>query len=133
MSFGNTLAASIIALIAAATLVTGAAFCAPPTVDASGEVIVSNVGELLAAFAAAEAGGPKTIIMQSGVYQLDDMIMVGTEGVTVRGMTGNRDDVVLDGGAEAGVDGGDRGRANRRRAICLTQLGWLGHRHPPFH
>ncbi len=96
----------VVALMAAAMIISGVhpVFADPPEfTDASGdEIIVSNVDELLAAVSGAESGGPKTILMQSGVYPLDDMIVIGAEGITVRGLSGNRDDVVLDGGSMYG-------------------------------
>jgi hypothetical protein len=39
-----------------------------------------------------------TILVAAGTYNLQDAIYVVNDGITIRGATGNRDDVILDGG-----------------------------------
>jgi hypothetical protein len=49
------------------------------------------------------AAADTTIMIQAGVYNMQDYVHVGHDGITLRGATGNRDDVILDfGGMESG-------------------------------
>lgn len=66
-------------------------------------VTVSTVGELRAAIEAANAGGDKTIEIEDGTYTLDQLLHVTADGVTVRGGSGDRDAVILEG---QGMGGG---------------------------
>ena len=59
--------------------------------------VVGNAAELAAAIARANAGGAKTILLEDGVYTLDDMLWVEADGVTVRSLSGNRDAVIIEG------------------------------------
>ena len=75
---------------------------APTTTKA--DVMVSNVTELVNAVADANAGGDKTIIVEDGTYNLDDMLGILADGVTVRSSSGNRDAVTIRGdGMEGSV------------------------------
>lgn len=61
-------------------------------------VIVSSVAELSAAINSANGGGDKTIVISSGTYSLNGVyLMITSDGVTVRGNSSNRADVILDG------------------------------------
>ena len=73
---------------------------APNTTKA--DVIVSTVTELVNAVAGANAGGDKTILLEDGTYNLDNMLWVDGNGVTVRSSSGNRDAVIIQG---EGMDG----------------------------
>ena len=64
--------------------------------------IVSNSTELADAIVQANNGGDKTIKLQDGIYTLDDMLWVEADGVTVYGLSGNRDSVIIRG---TGMDG----------------------------
>jgi len=60
-------------------------------------VVVTNAAELSAAVSSANAGGPTTILVADGVYTLDSGLWVQAEGLTVAGLSGNRDAVVIQG------------------------------------
>src|SRR5262245_46580607 len=95
-----------------------APFKAPPLPPPSGRVVtVSDMAGLLAALNM--QGRPErvqlltsdtTIVLQPGVYQLRTPLQIGLDrsvgrplsNITIRGATGNRDDVVIKGG---GMDG----------------------------
>lgn len=76
--------------------------CAPLP-DAPPNAIVVTPGdapELRSIIDAAPAGG--TVLFESGTYAMDGAhLWITTEGLTLRGATGNRDDVVLDGGYQS--------------------------------
>jgi hypothetical protein len=74
--------------------------------------VVNNVFELDAAVSAALAGDE--IVLQPGVYQLTRTINLSRPRLTVRGATGNREDVLLRGGGmnTRGVDEGVSVAAN---------------------
>jgi len=64
---------------------------------------VATTQALVDAVAAASAGsGPKTILVADGVYTLSSLLHVTGAGVTVRGASGNRDAVVIQGDGMAG-------------------------------
>jgi len=68
---------------------------APPLPRPSGKVIrVSDVPALRDAVAGAEPG--TTILLAEGRYQIDELL-VTQDGLSIRGESGNRDDVILDG------------------------------------
>ncbi len=69
----------------------------PPLDLPTGETItVSTESELQDAVSSAASG---TIVLVSpGVYNLEGIVHVANDDVTIRGATGNRDDVILDGG-----------------------------------
>ncbi len=67
------------------------------------QVEVGTAGELANAVAAANAGGPRTILLGDGTYTLDQPLLVETAGVTVRGLSGNRDTVILEGAGMTGA------------------------------
>jgi len=73
---------------------------APNTTKA--DVTVRNVTELVNAVADANAGGDNTILVEDGTYNLDNMLWVDGNGVTVRSSSGNRDAVIIRG---EGMDG----------------------------
>ena len=67
-------------------------------------VTVTTVEELADAVSSANAGGPATILVGDGVYTLDSQLWVSADGVTVRGASGNRDAVLIQGqGMQGGV------------------------------
>jgi hypothetical protein len=69
----------------------------------NGAVIVSNSSELVAAINNANSGGDKTILLRDGKYTLNDMLGIYATGMTVAGLSGNRDSVIVEG---AGMGGG---------------------------
>ncbi|MDD5555812.1 MAG: NosD domain-containing protein [bacterium] len=79
--------------------VVGAALLSAP----ARAVTVGTAAELAAAVAAANAGGDPEILLRDGTYTLDDMLWIEAAGVTVRGLSGNRDAVVIRG---RGMGGG---------------------------
>jgi hypothetical protein len=81
---------------------------------------VDTVAGIDTAYAAAVAGDE--IVIAAGTYQLDHTINLNTSGVTIRGATGNRDDVVLVGGGmnTHGVDEGISIAANDLTVRDLT-------------
>jgi hypothetical protein len=60
-------------------------------------VQVSTTTELVDAVAAANAGGDPLIELADGTYTLDDMLIVTAGGVTVRGLSGDREAVIVEG------------------------------------
>lgn len=67
-------------------------------------VNVSTAAGLVQAVSAANsAGGNRTIRVAAGTYTLGTMLVITAPDITIRGATGNRDDVVLQG---AGMSGG---------------------------
>ncbi len=64
--------------------------------------VVSTAGELAAAIVSANSGGDKLILLTDGTYTLDEMLWVGTEGVTVRSLSGNRQSVTIQGNGMGG-------------------------------
>lgn len=70
---------------------------APPLPAPTGEVIrVSTPDELYAAVAAVEPGG--TLLLADGLYRMPRYFEIRTDNVTLRGASGVRESVVLDGG-----------------------------------
>jgi hypothetical protein len=70
--------------------------CPPLDPPTGPTVTVSTVAELEDAVSDAASGD--TILVAAGTYNLSNAIWVVNNGVTIRGATGNRDDVVMDGG-----------------------------------
>lgn len=70
--------------------------CPPLDPPAGPTVTVATVAELVNAVNTATAGD--TILVAPGTYNLTAAIWVATSGITIRGATGDRDDVILDGG-----------------------------------
>lgn len=60
---------------------------------------VSSVSDLVDAINNAGNGGPRTILLESGTYNLDSMIWVSASDVTIKSTSGNRGDVILRGDA----------------------------------
>ncbi len=71
-------------------------FCPPLDPPTGPTVTVSTVAELEDAVSDATSGD--TILVAAGTYDLSNAIWVVNNGVAIRGATGDRDDVVLDGG-----------------------------------
>lgn len=70
---------------------------APPLPPPMGEVIrVSTVDELFAAVARVRPGG--TILVADGLYAMPRRLEIQTDNVTLRGASGQREKVILDGG-----------------------------------
>lgn len=61
------------------------------------EIVVSNASGLANAIVQTGNGGAKTILLEDGVYTLDDMLWVAASGVTVRSISGNREAVIIEG------------------------------------
>ena len=72
------------------------AFCLA-TVPCAHAVVVNTVGELTAAVAAANAGGDPTILVADGTYNLGDALQIWGNDITVRGLSGDREAVVIRG------------------------------------
>ncbi|RLC91172.1 MAG: hypothetical protein DRI77_14120, partial [Chloroflexi bacterium] len=66
---------------------------APPTGDT---VTVSTEADLR--YQATNAAPGTTILVSPATYNLQDAVWVQQDGITIRGATGDRDDVILDGG-----------------------------------
>ncbi len=81
--------------------VSAGGFC-PPLPPPTGKIItVSTEAELRSQ--AYQAASGTTIMVAAGVYPMQDFLYVVHDGVTIRGATGDRDDVILDfGGMESG-------------------------------
>lgn len=77
-------------------------FMIAPTVLAD-SVTVSTAPELVAAIESANSGGANTILLQNGLYTLDNMLWVSADHVTVRSASGNRTAVIIEG---QGMTGG---------------------------
>ncbi len=86
--------------------------CAPLAAQPSGSVTVSTTAQLIdAVFALNNFNGPRTILLQDGVYTLGDYnsLYLVQSGVTFRGLSGNRDAVVLQGDSVFNADGSRTG------------------------
>ncbi len=66
-------------------------------------ITVGTATELTDAVAAANSGGPRTILLEDGVYTLSEMLWVSADGVLVRSISGNRNAVIIEG---QGMTGG---------------------------
>lgn len=85
---------------AAAAILAGVVlFFQPPVVQA---VTVSSAAGLEAAVAAANGGGDKTILLENGTYRLSGMLWVATDNLRVRGLSGNRQAVIIEGDGMSG-------------------------------
>jgi hypothetical protein len=71
-------------------------FCAPLAPPEGPTVTVSTESDLREQAHTAAAG--TTILIEPGTYDLEDVIHIINPGITLRSSTGDRDDVVLDGG-----------------------------------
>lgn len=68
--------------------------------------LVSTTAELKSALATANAGGEPEILLADGVYHLDvPTLLISADGVTIRGASGRREQVVLQG--QDGMLGGN--------------------------
>ena len=65
-------------------------------------VSVTTTAELVRAVALANAGGDNDIEVADGVYTLSQALWIGADGITVRGSSGNRDAVIIEGGGMYG-------------------------------
>lgn len=75
--------------------------------EIAGAVVVDSVGALQAAVVNANAGGDKTILIADGAYDMSgEALYITADGVTVRGQSGNRGEVVLDSHYVAGGTSG---------------------------
>ena len=98
----------LLASLAAALLVLATPLVAQP----SGTVTVATTAELIdAVFALNNFDGPRTILLQDGVYTLTDSsyLYLVQPGVTFRSLSGNRDAVVLQGDSVFHADGSRTG------------------------
>lgn len=74
---------------------------APPLSAPAGRVIkVSNTAQLFDAVEQVKPGG--TILVADGHYMLPRLLLIKTDNVTLRGASGQRDNVILDGGGTLG-------------------------------
>jgi hypothetical protein len=74
---------------------------APPLPPPAGEVIrVRDIEQLHTAARRVKAGG--TILLADGVYPVTRTLVLATDGVTLRGESGRRERVLLDGGGTLG-------------------------------
>jgi len=90
-------AASSIPTPAARSVGPGSDSLCPALTPPSGPTVtVSSEAELRNQASSAAAG--TTILVTAGTYNLQNFIHVAHAGITIRGATGDRDDVVLDGG-----------------------------------
>jgi hypothetical protein len=85
--------------------VTGGCECGPLPVPENPTVVVGDAAELAAAVQQAnETGGDVTILLQDGTYSLDQLLYITADRVTIRGLSGDRDAVVVRGqGMQGGV------------------------------
>lgn len=65
-------------------------------------VVVSDPAQLAEAILRANSGGDKTILLEDGIYTLEDMLWVEADGITVQSSSRNRDAVIIEG---RGMDG----------------------------
>jgi len=67
-------------------------------------VTVNTVVELVQAVDGANSGGDKEILIEDGIYTLDSALLIQSNGVTVRSVSGNRSSVTVQGtGMKGGV------------------------------
>ncbi len=66
-------------------------------------ISVRSVAELVSAVQQANASGNVTILLENGIYTLDEMLWISGSNVTFRSRSGNRDAVIIRG---QGMDGG---------------------------
>ncbi|MHC1727451.1 MAG: right-handed parallel beta-helix repeat-containing protein [Syntrophobacteraceae bacterium] len=66
-------------------------------------VAVENAAQLAEAVRQANAGGDKNIVLEDGVYTLDQMLWIGAAGVSVRSSSGNREAVIVQGRGMGGA------------------------------
>lgn len=69
----------------------------PPLPPPSGSTVTVSTESALRHQASTAAPGT-SILVAPGVYHLQDAVWVVNDGITIRGATGNREDVILDGG-----------------------------------
>ncbi|MBN1566771.1 MAG: right-handed parallel beta-helix repeat-containing protein [Acidobacteria bacterium] len=76
-----------------------AAQCRRPSLPAPGEnsIAVGSVEELFEAVRQANSGGNMTILIKNGTYMLKQQLVIRADRVTVRSLSGRRDDVILRG------------------------------------
>jgi hypothetical protein len=63
---------------------------------------VTTVAQLVDAIARANDGGETSVVLADGIYTLDDMLWVEAASVSVRGASGNREAVIIEGRGMAG-------------------------------
>jgi hypothetical protein len=61
------------------------------------EVTVGDVGGLIAAIDAANNGGPATILLEDGTYSLSGGFNISRDGITIRSVSGIRENVIIEG------------------------------------
>jgi len=66
---------------------------------ARADQVVATVGELASAISAANSGGDPVIVVQDGTYTFSTQYgyLISGHGITIRGQSGNRDAVILEG------------------------------------
>jgi len=75
-------------------------FCLLPGLSSA--VTVNTVAELVQAVEQANSGGDKEILLEDGIYTLNSAILIQSDGITVRSMSGDRSAVTVQG---TGMDG----------------------------
>lgn len=68
-----------------------------PVTAFGGEAVVGNEAQLAAAVESANRGGPKNILLKDGVYELEKGLWIGADGISISGLSGNREKVVIRG------------------------------------
>lgn len=76
-------------------------FCLFP--GSGSAVTVNTVAELVQAVEVANSGGDKEILVEDGIYTLDSALVIQSDGITVRSVSGNRSAVTVKG---TGMSGG---------------------------
>jgi hypothetical protein len=71
------------------------AFCLLPSLSSA--VTVNTVAELVQAVEQANSGGDKEILLENGIYSLNSAIVIQSDGMTVRSVSGNRSAVTVQG------------------------------------
>ena len=74
-------------------------YCTDIVNNANGQdtITVSNVSELTSALEQANETGDLIILLENGTYNLNDMFWVSGNNITFRSLSGNRDNVIIQG------------------------------------
>lgn len=88
-------------------------------------VTVSDVNALAAAVSQANGSGNTTILLKDGTYRLSSMLIVSGDGIAIRGLSGNREAVVVRGdGMNGGVSHVFNVSGSHFTAADMT-VGWV--------
>ena len=98
----------------------------PPMPDQP-TVEVRNVSQLERAMKAANRTGSHTVLLHDGLYQLRNTIVVKGKQISIRSLSGNRDQVVLRGdGMDGGIPHVLLVQAPSFQVVDVT-VGWVRH------